>query len=111
MFEHLENFDLPHSSFFDDLVFLRFFEFFDGHDISIIVALAFKNDSIGSLAYHAHNIILLHINFYHYNSLTINFNQILDKPIYELKILFISNLFPSFLELPIRLSDGLLFKI
>ena len=78
MLEHLENFDLPHGGFFDNLVFLWFFEFFDGHNISIIITLALKNDSIGSFAYHAHNIILLHINFYHYNSLSINFNQILE---------------------------------
>lgn len=41
VFEHFEYFDFAHSSLFDDLVFLRLFEFFNSHDFFILVAAAF----------------------------------------------------------------------
>ena len=74
MLQHFEYFDLSHGGFLNNLIFFWFFKLFDGYNFFIIITLAFEYNSIGSLAYHAHNIILLHINFYHYNPYTINFN-------------------------------------
>jgi hypothetical protein len=63
VFEHFEYFDLAHGSFFDDLILLGLFKLFDGDHLPIVIALALEDNTIGSLAYHAHNIILLHLIF------------------------------------------------
>ena len=65
--QHFKYFDLAHGCFFNDLIFLGFFELFDGNDLFVLIALAFEDDPVGSFPDHPHNIILLHFNFYHYN--------------------------------------------
>ena len=77
--EHFEYFDLAHGGFLNNLIFFRLFELFDGDNLFILIAFAFEDHSVGSLADHAHDIIFLHINFYHYNPYTINFNLKLSQ--------------------------------
>jgi hypothetical protein len=61
--QHLEDFHLSHGGFLNDFVLLRLLKLFDGHDFLIFVGLAFEDHSVRSLPDHAHNIILLHLNF------------------------------------------------
>ena len=63
MSEHFEYFDLSHGGFFDDLIFLGFFELFDGYYFFILIALAFEYDSVGSFSNESHNVIFLHVKF------------------------------------------------
>ena len=67
MTQHFEDFDLAHGGLFDYLIFFWFFELFDSKDLFILIALAFEDHSVCPLPDHPHYIILLHINFYHYN--------------------------------------------
>lgn len=66
VFKHFEYFYFSHCSFFNDLVLLGFFEFFNGYDFLVLITAALEYDSVGAFAYESQNIILLHNKVYHY---------------------------------------------
>jgi hypothetical protein len=57
---HFQNFDLSHSSFFNDFIVLCFFELLNCQDLLGVVALALEDDSVGTLSYDSQYIVFLH---------------------------------------------------